>query len=142
MTERTQMDEPIATTDGDEKEPRRNPTVDPLMQVRASDLEPYIGLKYLSKLFRLMAIILVLLLAAEVITGLYAQGAGAIPTLLAEASRLIVLAGLLWGTGDLAILLIDVGHDVRATRILVGRQAVHQIAEHHHQRREESSRPL
>ena len=142
MTEHTQMDEPIATADGDEKEPRRNPTVDPLMQVRASDLEPYIGLKYLSKLFRLMAIILVLLLAAEVITGLYAQGAGAIPTLLAEASRLIVLAGLLWGTGDLAILLIDVGHDVRATRILVGRQAVHHIAEHHHQRREESSRPL
>lgn len=142
MTERTQMDEPVPATDGDEKEPRRNPTVDPLMQVRASDLEPYIGLKYLSKLFRLMAIILVLLLAAEVITGLYAQGSEAIPTLLAEASRLIVLAGLLWGTGDLAILLIDVGHDVRATRILVGRQAVHHITEHHQQRREESARPL
>ncbi len=52
-----------------------------------------------------------------------------------------MLAGLLWGTGDLAILLIDVGHDVRATRILVGRQAVHHIAEHHHeQRREEAAR--
>jgi hypothetical protein len=41
-------------------------------------------------------------------------------------SRLIVLAGLLWGTGDLAILLIDVGHDVRAARILLGRQVAHQ----------------
>lgn len=141
MSERTQMDEPTAAAqdaaDTAENEARRNPTVDPLMQVRSSDLEPYIGLRYLSKLFRLMAIILVLLLAAEVITGLYAQGSAAIPTLLAEASRLIVLAGLLWGTGDLAILLIDVGHDVRATRILVGRQAVHHITEHHHQRRVE-----
>ena len=137
MSERTEMDETTAAAEGTDHEARRNPVVDPLMQVRASDLEPYIGLRYLSKLFRLMAIILVLLLAAEVVTGLYTQGSAAIPTLLAEASRLIVLAGLLWGTGDLAILLIDVGHDVRATRILVGRQAVHHIAEHHHQQRED-----
>ena len=50
------------------------------------------------------------------------QGSAALPTLLGEASRLIVLAGLLWGVGDLAILLIDVGHDVRAARILLARQ--------------------
>jgi hypothetical protein len=36
---------------------------------------------------------------------------------------LIVLAGVLWGTGDLAHLLIDVGHDVRAGRILMARLA-------------------
>ena len=42
-------------------------------------------------------------------------------------SRLIVLAGLLWGTGDLAILLIDIGHDVRAARILLGRQVAHNV---------------
>jgi len=53
-----------------------------------------------------------------------------IPTLLGEMSRLIVLAGLLWGTGDLAILLIDVGHDVRAARILLGRQIAHNVLEH------------
>src|SRR5690348_15036277 len=41
-----------------------------LMQVRTSDVEPYTGLRYLSKLFRMIAIILVLLLVAEVITGL------------------------------------------------------------------------
>ena len=140
MTEQTHTDARDDTAAADDHEARRASAVDPLMQVRATDLEPYIGLRYLSKLFRLMAIILVLLLAAEVITGLYAQGTAAIPTLLAEASRLIVLAGLLWGTGDLAILLIDVGHDVRATRILLGRQAVHHIAEHHHQRREENAR--
>ena len=102
-----------------------------LFTVRSSDIEPYVGLRYLSKLFRLMAIILILLLVAEVITGFYAQGSTALPTLLGEASRLVVLAGLLWGAGDLAILLIDVGHDVRAARILLGRQAAHHLQEHH-----------
>jgi hypothetical protein len=94
-----------------------------IKEVRASDIEPYTGLRYLSKLFRFMAVILILLLVAEVATGIYTQGSASIPTLLGEASRLIVLAGVLWGTGDLALLLIDVGHDVRAARILVARVA-------------------
>ena len=67
--------------------------------VRATDLEPYVGLRYLSKLFRLIAVILLLLLVAEIVTGLTTQGSTAIPTLLGEASRLIVLAGALWGVG-------------------------------------------
>ncbi len=92
---------------------------------REEDIEPYIGLRYLSRLFKLMAVILILLIVAEVITGLVAQGTAAIPVLLGEVSRLIVLAGLLWGTGDFAILIIDVGHDVRAARILLGRMAAH-----------------
>jgi len=90
--------------------------------IRQTDLEPYVGLRYLSKLFKLMGVILGLLLIAEVITGIMAQGGAAVPTLLGEASRLIVLAGVLWGIGDLAILMIDVGHDIRATRILQARQ--------------------
>ena len=92
--------------------------------IRQSDLEPYVGLRYLSKLFKLMGVILGLLLLAEVVTGVMTQGGAAVPTLLGEASRLIVLAGLLWGVGDLAILLIDVGHDVRAARILLARQTL------------------
>jgi hypothetical protein len=96
-------------------------------EVRASDIEPYTGLRYLSRLFKLMGVILVLLLAAEVITGLSTQGSAAIPTLLGEASRLLVFAGLLWGSGDLAHLLIDMGHDIRATRILTTRQVHHTI---------------
>ena len=90
--------------------------------IRQSDLEPYVGLRYLSKLFKFMGVILGVLLLAEVVTGFMAQGGAAVPTLLGEASRLVVLAGLLWGAGDLAILLIDVGHDVRASRILLARQ--------------------
>ena len=89
--------------------------------VRATDLEPYVGLRYLSKLFRLIAIILLLLLIAEIVTGLTTQGSAAIPTLLGEASRLIVLAGALWGVGDLAVLMVDVGHDVRAVRVYLSR---------------------
>ncbi len=100
-----------------------------LREVRASDIEPYTGLRYLSKLFRFMAVILLLLLVAEIATGIYAQGAASIPTLLGEASRLIVLAGVLWGTGDLAHLLIDVGHDVRAGRILLARQVHAQLGD-------------
>jgi len=101
------------------------------MHVRAADLEPYIGLKYLSRLFKLMAVVLILLLLSEIVTGLVTSGADALPTLLGEVSRLVVFAGLLWGSGDLAILLIDMGHDLRATRILLGRQLAHHTAEHH-----------
>lgn len=106
--------------------PSRNPRVDPSMPVRSADLEPYTGLGYLSKLFKLMAAVLLLLLVSEIVTGLIAQGTAAIPTLLGEISRLVVLAGLLYGSGDLALLLIDIGHDIRATRILLGRQALHE----------------
>jgi hypothetical protein len=103
--------------------PDRGKRTDSIKEVRATDIEPYTGLGYLSWLFRFLAVILVMLLIAEIITGFYTQGAAAIPTLLGEASRLIVLAGVLWGSGDLAHLLIDIGHDVRAARILASRAA-------------------
>lgn len=120
-----------AARDGAARDGQRR-GMDPLFGVRTADIEPYTGLRYLSKLFRMIAVVLVLLLVAEVVTGLVHDGTEALSTLLAEVSRLIVLAGLLWGVGDLAILLIDVGHDVRAARILVGRQTAH-LSHHAHE---------
>jgi hypothetical protein len=110
--------------------PRTGSITDALMQVRSTDIEPYIGLRYLSKLFKFMALLLIVAMIAEIALGFREQGAASIPRLLGVATRLLGIAGLLWGAGDLAILLIDIGHDVRAARILIGRQAAHHLAEH------------
>lgn len=118
--------------------PARPPSItDALMQVRLTDIEPYIGLRYLSKLFRVIAIIVLLAMVLEIGLGVAQQGSAAIPTLIRVTMTMLAIAGLFWGAGDLAILMIDIGHDVRAARILIGRQAAHHIAEHHkepHQR--------
>ena len=122
-------DGPDIADDADDVEVGRRHAVEPALNVRMADIEPYTGLRYLSKLFRVMALILVLMLVAEVVTGFARQGTASIATLVPEVSRLVVLAGLLWGIGDLAVLLVDIGHDVRATRVLLGRQVAHQIRE-------------
>ena len=93
----------------------------PEMRVREEDLEPHAGLRYIARLFKVLAVLLILLLIAEVIIGLSQGGATALPTLLIEATRLIVFAGFLWGAGDMALMFIESNHDLRATRILVGR---------------------
>ncbi len=91
------------------------------MQVRDDDLEPHAGLRYIARLFKVLSILLILLLIAEIVIGLITQGNEAIPTLMVEGTRLIVFAGLLWGMADMALMLIESNHDLRATRILVGR---------------------
>ena len=98
-----------------------DPTLAPEMRVRDEDLEPHAGLRYIARLFKVLAILLVLLLIAELVIGLTRGGQEALPTLLIEATRLIVFAGFLWAAGDLALMFIESNHDLRATRILVGR---------------------
>jgi hypothetical protein len=90
-------------------------------QVREEDLEPHEGLRYIAKLFKTLALLLVFMMIAEVIIGLQQDGLSALGTLLVEATRLIVFAGFLWGAGDMAVMLIESNHDLRATRILLGR---------------------
>lgn len=89
--------------------------------VRDEDLHPHEGLRYIARLFKVLSVLLILLLIGEVIIGIVQMGAESIPTLLIEATRLIVFAGFLWGAGDLALMMIESNHDLRAARILLGR---------------------
>ncbi|HEY0673017.1 MAG TPA: hypothetical protein VGD27_12145 [Longimicrobiales bacterium] len=105
---------------------RRDPEIEysegpPEARVREEDLEPHEGLRYVARLFKVLAILLGIMLLAEIVIGLTQQGSEAIVTLLVEATRTIVFAGLLWGVGDICLMLIESNHDLRATRILVGR---------------------
>ena len=89
--------------------------------MRTTDLEPYTALRYIARLFKVLAALMVVMLVAEVITGLATAGRAAIPQLVGEATRFLVLAGLMWAGGDVVILIIDLGHDVRVSKILLGR---------------------
>lgn len=89
--------------------------------IRAEDTEPYIALQYVARLFKIAAMVVIVALTAEVVAGVALEGAGALFPLFAEVIRGIVLAAILWGAGDVTILMIDVGHDVRAARVLLGR---------------------
>ena len=91
--------------------------------VREEDVEPVKGIRAIAYLFRGMAVLLILLVIVQVMSGL----SGTVPlspgVLFAEAIRLVIFAGLLWGVGDLAVLGIKSHYDLRATRILVARVA-------------------
>ena len=97
-------------------------------EVRDQDLEPYVTLRYIARLFKVLAVLMVVMLIGEVVTGLATSGVAALMTLLGEATRFLVLAGLMWSGGDITVLLIDAGHDLRVARILLGRinAALHQ----------------
>jgi hypothetical protein len=111
-----ERDEPeTGGMEGDDRV-RKNPAA-----IRSEDTEPYYALQYVARLFKIAALVVMVALAAEIVIGLTLEGAGAIFPLLNEVIRGIVLAAILWGAGDLTVLLIDVGHDVRAARVLLGR---------------------
>lgn len=90
-------------------------------EVRSHDLEPYVTLRYIARLFKVLAVIMVILLIFEIVAGLMTGGASSLYELVAEITQMLVLAGLMWGGGDLTLLGIDAGHDLRVARILLGR---------------------
>lgn len=98
--------------------------------IRAEDTEPYVALQYVARLFKIVAMVVVVALTAEVVAGVWLEGAGALLGLTFEVVRGVVLAAILWGAGDLTLLLIDVGHDVRAQRVLLGRLSARQATEY------------
>jgi hypothetical protein len=89
--------------------------------VRYDDIELTRGLYWVAMLFRVMAGLLLLLIVVQVINGLSSAVEISYGVLIAEAVRLIIFAGLLWGAGDLADLFVKSHYDLRATRILLGR---------------------
>ncbi len=108
-------------SDSERRETMRVVGAPPDSAVRTEDLEPHEALRYVARLFKVMAVLLLLMLVFEVAIGLIQQGGAAIATLVVEITRLIVFAGFLWGAADIALMLIESNHDLRATRILVGR---------------------
>lgn len=90
-------------------------------EVRNEDLEPYVTLRYIARMFKVLAAIILVMLVGEIVTGLVVAQRDAIMTLLGESTRLLVLAGLAWAGGDVVMLMIDAGHDLRVARILLGR---------------------
>jgi hypothetical protein len=116
-TKRENFDE-VCPACGAPPGPRRDGGVE---GVRTTDLEPYITLRYIAKLFKVLAILIALMIVGEVIAGLVMEGREAVMTLLGESTRLLVMGGLLWAGGDIALLLVDAGHDIRVARILLGR---------------------
>lgn len=97
--------------------------------VRAEDTEPYVALQYVARLFKIVAMVVIVALTTEVVMGVMLDGADALLPLIAEVVRGGVLAAILWGASDLTLLFIDVGHDVRAQRVLLGRLTARQAPE-------------
>lgn len=89
--------------------------------VRDTDVEPYTALRWVGTLFKAAAVFLLVALAGEFIAALRIEGARVLPMLLGDVARMTVLAVVLWGAGDLVRLLIQLGNDVRAERILLSR---------------------
>jgi hypothetical protein len=106
--------------DGDGDDRVRQQRWDP-GAVRAEDTEPYIALQYVARLFKIVALVVLFAIGIEILVGLYYEGAGAWLALIVEVVKGGVLAAILWGVSDLTLLFIDVGHDVRAARVLLGR---------------------
>ena len=90
-------------------------------EVRSQDLEPYITLRYIARLFKVLAVLMLVMLVGEIIAGIMNGGENLVATLIGEITQMLVLAGLMWGGGDLTLLVIDAGHDLRVVRILLGR---------------------
>jgi hypothetical protein len=82
-------------------------------------LEPHASLRYVGKLFKALAVGLFLILLTEIGLGISQDGLSALPVLLLEVAQLLLFTGLMWGAGDLAYIVIETNHDLRASRVLL-----------------------
>ena len=91
--------------------------------VREHDIEETKAIRFIAFLFRGMAILLLLLMAAQIVFGLASTVPLSPGVLFADAVRLVIFAGLLWGAGELAVLWVKSHYDIRTQRILTSRIA-------------------
>jgi hypothetical protein len=97
--------------------------------VRDDDIESAKALRAIARLFRGMALLLLVLMVVQVIAAATGTVALSVGVVAANAIRLVIFAGLLWATGDLAVFVVKSHYDLRATRILVAR-VEHTIKQH------------
>ncbi len=109
-----------AASESQRGDSRHAPTIAGIT-VREEDVEPAKAIRAIAYLFRGMAILMMVLMVVQVASGLTGTVAISIGVLFAEAVKLVIFAGLLWGAGDIAVLAIKSHYDLRATRILVAR---------------------
>ena len=89
--------------------------------IREADIEPYTGLAWVGTVSKAAAIFLLVALLGQFVAGLRENGVAELPFLLGETAQTFVFMIVLWGGGDLVKLLVDVGHDIRAQRIMLTR---------------------
>jgi hypothetical protein len=104
---------------------RRHPRpTDPKgLPVRSDDIDPLRGIRYVAWLFKGIAVLLLGVTVLELGVALSGPGTITAASLIGEAVRMLAFAGLLWGAADLALMLVHSHYDLRATRILLMRQA-------------------
>src|SRR5215208_5456053 len=98
------------------------PNIDGVI-VREADIEPVKGLRTIAMIFRGLSIILLVLMVLQAFFAATSTVPLSPGVVVADAVRLVIFAGLLWGAGDLAVLFVKSHHDLRATRILMTRVA-------------------
>lgn len=94
------------------------------VEVRDEDLEPQSGLHFIGMVFRVCAVVILLLALWQFADWWLDRPPGNVgmAVLVGDTIRLVVIAALLWAAANLADLLVKSHYDVRASRILLARQ--------------------
>jgi len=91
--------------------------------VREDDIQPTLGLHWVARLFRGLAMLVFVLMVLQLALGLTSAVDLSYGVLFAEAVRMLILACVLWAAGALADLFVRSYDDLRATRVLLARIA-------------------
>jgi hypothetical protein len=94
------------------------------VEVRDEDLEPQPGLHFIGIVFRVSAVVILLLALWQFMDWWLDRPPGNVgmAVLVSDTIRLIVVSALLWAASNLADLMCKSHYDIRAGRILLARQ--------------------